>query len=115
MGVVIVLIAGVAPGWALVTLPLWVALALLLASGIGLVAAALMVQYRDVVYVLPVAIQFLLYGTPIAYALNAVPESARWASPVEPADWDRRGLPLGDHQHNRSHLARSDLVRIRLR
>ena len=43
-----------------------------------------MVQYRDVGYVLPVATQFLLYGTPIAYALNAVPESAQWAVQLNP-------------------------------
>jgi lipopolysaccharide transport system permease protein len=77
MGVVVVLVGGVTPGWALVTLPLWIALALLLAAGIGLVAAALMVQYRDVGQILPVAIQLLLYATPIAYALSAVPERAQ--------------------------------------
>ena len=42
-----------------------------------LAAAALMVPYRDVQYVLPVATQLLLYASPIAYALSAVPASAR--------------------------------------
>ena len=77
MGVVIVLVGGVRPGWALLTLPLWVAMAILLASGVGLTAAALAVQYRDVSQMLPVVTQLLLYGTPIAYALSAVPKSYR--------------------------------------
>jgi lipopolysaccharide transport system permease protein len=77
MGVIIVLVGGVRPGWALLILPLWVVMALLLATGAGLVGAALMVQYRDVAQIIPVATQLLLYGTPIAYALSAVPKSAR--------------------------------------
>ena len=84
MGVVVVLVGGVTPGWALVTLPLWIALALLLASGAGLVAAALMVQYRDVGQILPVAMQLLLYATPIAYSLSAVPESAQLLVQLNP-------------------------------
>jgi lipopolysaccharide transport system permease protein len=84
MGVVVVLIGGVTPGWALVTLPLWIALTLLLASGVGLAAAALIVQYRDVGYILPVATQLLLYATPIAYALSAVPESAQALVEINP-------------------------------
>jgi lipopolysaccharide transport system permease protein len=77
MGVVVVVAGGVTPGWSLLTLPFWIALALLLAAGVGLAAAALMVQYRDVGQILPVALQLLLYATPVAYALGAVPEGAR--------------------------------------
>ena len=77
MGVVVVVVGGVTPGWALLTLPFWLALALLTAAGVGLAAAALMVQYRDVGQILPVALQLLLYATPVAYALAAVPENAR--------------------------------------
>ncbi len=84
LGVIVVAVGGVSLGWGLVTMPFWIALALLLASGVGLIAAALMVQYRDVSYVLPVATQFLLYGTPIAYALSAVPENARWVVQLNP-------------------------------
>lgn len=72
----ILVVGGVTPGLALITLPVWVALAALLGSGIGLVAAALMVSYRDVGYVLPVLTQILLYASPVAYAVSAVPDSA---------------------------------------
>jgi lipopolysaccharide transport system permease protein len=77
MGVVVVVAGGVTPGWPLLTLPFWIALALLLAAGVGLAAAALMVQYRDVGQILPVALQLLLYATPVAYAIAAVPDGAR--------------------------------------
>jgi lipopolysaccharide transport system permease protein len=77
MGVLVLAVAGVNTGWAVLTLPIWVVVVTLLASGIGLLAAALMVPYRDVQYMLPVATQLLLYASPIAYSLAAVPASAR--------------------------------------
>ena len=46
---------------------------MILALGVGLYAAALMVSYRDVQFILPVMVQLLLYGTPIAYSLSSVP------------------------------------------
>jgi lipopolysaccharide transport system permease protein len=77
-------VAGVAPGWGLITLPIWLAAVLLLASGFGLLTAALMVPYRDVQYVLPVAIQLLLFISPVGYALSHVPHSARFLYELNP-------------------------------
>jgi lipopolysaccharide transport system permease protein len=77
MMVVVWIVSGVTPGWGLLTLPLWLLALLMLASGVGLLAAALMVPYRDVQYVLPVAAQTLLYASPVAYSLSAVPDSAQ--------------------------------------
>jgi lipopolysaccharide transport system permease protein len=68
---------GIAPGWAIMMVPVWMALLLALSLGIGLVAAALTVNYRDVQYIIPVAIQILLYGSPVAYAVSAVPANLR--------------------------------------
>jgi len=84
MGAVVIAIAGVSPTLAIVTMPFWFTLTMLLATGLGLIAAALMVPYRDIAYILPVATQLLLYGTPIAYSLSAVPESARWIIQLNP-------------------------------
>jgi lipopolysaccharide transport system permease protein len=84
MMVVVWILAGIAPGWSLLTLPLWIAALLLLASGIGLLAAALMVSYRDVQFVLPVATQILLYASPVAYSLSAVPDSAQTLFQLNP-------------------------------
>ncbi len=38
--------------------------------------SALAVSYRDVQYILPVFLQILLYASPIAYSISAVP--AQW-------------------------------------
>ncbi|MGH7215527.1 MAG: ABC transporter permease, partial [Tepidisphaeraceae bacterium] len=79
MGMMAILMAvyGIVPGWGIVLLPVWFALALMLAVGMGLYACALAVTYRDVPYILPVLLQVMLYASPIAYALSAVPEKLR--------------------------------------
>lgn len=56
------------------TLPLFLLLALVTATGVGLWLAALNVQYRDVAYITPFLTQFWLYVTPIAYPASMVPE-----------------------------------------
>jgi lipopolysaccharide transport system permease protein len=81
---VILLVQGVAPGVTLLTLPIWLFLLVLLGSGIGLTAAALMVSYRDIGYVLPVVLQVGLYASPVAYSMAAVPTSVRWAVTLNP-------------------------------
>lgn len=67
--------AGVAsgPGLALLLAPLWAIALVLLALGLGLIGAALMVSYRDVQHILPVAVQLLLYASPVAYSASNVP------------------------------------------
>ena len=67
-----------------------------LALGLGLFTAALTVRYRDVQYVLPLLIQLLLYSSPVAYGVAAVPEHIRrfyLLNPVAPLlDALRTGL-----------------------
>lgn len=52
------------------------ALVLVLALGLGLLCSALAVAYRDVLHLLPVALQLLLYASPVGYAITAIP--AEW-------------------------------------
>ena len=61
----------------LFTLPFWVALLCAMGLGLGTVAAALSVRFRDVQHALPVFTQLLLYASPVAYAIVAVPEHLR--------------------------------------
>lgn len=68
---------GIPVGWGLLLLPVWIGMLLALATGIGLWSASLMVSYRDIGYVLPVALQLLLYASPVAYPASAVPSSLR--------------------------------------
>jgi lipopolysaccharide transport system permease protein len=58
-------------------LPVWVLLVLALSIGCGLFAAALMVTYRDVQYVVPVLTQFLMFASPVGYAVSSVSEHLR--------------------------------------
>jgi lipopolysaccharide transport system permease protein len=58
-------------------LPVWLALALVLAMGISLALTALSVSYRDVNYITPVLTSLLLYLSPVAYSLDAVPAKLR--------------------------------------
>ncbi len=72
-GVALAMMAGlmvayhIAPSLAILTLPIWVALILLLALGVGLITAAMAVSYRDVQYILPVLLSFLPFACPIPY------------------------------------------------
>jgi lipopolysaccharide transport system permease protein len=64
---------GVTVGWPLLLFPVWVALALLLGLGAGLIVAAWSVRFRDVQHVLPIVMQMLVYATPVGYATSKVP------------------------------------------
>ena len=77
MLVVLMAVYGVVPSAGILLLPVWIMILLVLATGIGLYASSLMVSYRDVGYVLPVALQILLYASPIAYSVSEVPEHLR--------------------------------------
>jgi lipopolysaccharide transport system permease protein len=68
---------GTAPGSAILTLPFFVLLALLVALGFGLWLSALNVKYRDVAYVIPFLTQFWLFVTPVAYPSSMIPEAWR--------------------------------------
>jgi lipopolysaccharide transport system permease protein len=59
---------------AILTLPLFLLLALVTSLGVGLWLSALNVQYRDVNYILPFLTQFWLFITPIAYPASMIPE-----------------------------------------
>lgn len=85
--VVLLIIFGITPSWALLLLPVWVLLILMLGLGLGLMAAAYLVKYRDVGYVLPWALQILMYASPLAYSINAVPEGLRWFFEANPITW----------------------------
>jgi len=68
---------GIVPGWAIVTLPGFILLAVLTALGVGLWLSALNVQYRDVRYTIGFLVQLWLFLTPVAYPSSIVPEKWR--------------------------------------
>lgn len=68
---------GIKPGIAVITLPLFVLLAVATALSVGLWLSALNVTYRDVRYTIPFLTQFWMFATPIAYPSSLVPEHWR--------------------------------------
>jgi lipopolysaccharide transport system permease protein len=64
---------GVNPTWIVLTLPLFVMLALATAFAVGLWLSALNVQYRDVQHMIPFLIQAWMYASPVAYSAGLVP------------------------------------------
>jgi lipopolysaccharide transport system permease protein len=69
--------AHIVPTPRLLLLPAWTFLLLMAAIGLGLYTSALIVEYRDLQYVIPVLLQFLLYASPVAYGLLEVPRPYR--------------------------------------
>lgn len=60
------------PTWRVLTLPLFVALAILAALGPGLFITAVIVRYRDLRFIIPFIIQFGLYVSPVAYSTSVI-------------------------------------------
>src|SRR5689334_1515274 len=64
---------GMAPGWHILLLPVFVALAVLVAVGPAMWAAATIVKYRDFRFVIPFVIQVGLYVSPVGFSATIVP------------------------------------------
>lgn len=77
-------IYGVKPSLAALFLPLLLILAILTALGVGLWMSALNALYRDVRYVVPFAVQFWMFASPVAYPSSLVPERWRWLYGLNP-------------------------------
>ncbi|MGI8751473.1 MAG: ABC transporter permease [Acidimicrobiales bacterium] len=75
---------GVAPTLAILTLPLWLLAIVLLCAGAGLGVGALMVRYRDLLPIVTLGSQLLLYVSPVAYGEAAVPGRLRTIFELNP-------------------------------
>jgi lipopolysaccharide transport system permease protein len=76
---------GVMPPVQVLTLPLWIAGAVLLAIAVGLWLSAANVLYRDVRYVLGFLLQAWLFISPVAISSSLVPDRWRWVYNLNPA------------------------------
>jgi lipopolysaccharide transport system permease protein len=68
---------GITPGWQILTLPLFVLLAVLTSLGLGLWLSAINVRYHDVSQAMPFVTQIWLFATPVAYPISMVPDAVR--------------------------------------
>jgi len=75
---------GIFPTAGLLLLPLFLLIAMIAALAGGLWLTALNVKYRDVKFVVPFVIQFLMYASPVAYSSSIVPERWQWVYGLNP-------------------------------
>ena len=72
MLIIIQIAQGIPFGITSLLIPVMILPFLALSLGIGMWSAALCVQYRDIAVILPVALQFLMYASPVAYSASVV-------------------------------------------
>jgi lipopolysaccharide transport system permease protein len=75
---------GFMPDWRVLTLPIFVLLAVMLAFGAGLWFAALSVEFRDFRYIVPFVLQFGLFVSPVGFASAVIPEQWRLLYALNP-------------------------------
>jgi lipopolysaccharide transport system permease protein len=75
---------GFLPDWRILTLPLFIVIALAAALGAGLWTAALNVRYRDVRFVIPFVVQMGLYISPVGFSSAVIPEQWRLVYSLNP-------------------------------
>jgi lipopolysaccharide transport system permease protein len=72
------------PGWEILTLPLFVLMAIMASMGPGLWITALNVKYRDFRYIIPFIVQIGLYVSPVGFSSSVVPEKWRLLYSLNP-------------------------------
>jgi lipopolysaccharide transport system permease protein len=116
MLLLVLLVRGELPSvQSLALVPLFMLLVQLLGLGLGFISAALTVRFRDVQYVLPYLIQLLLYASPVAYGVSAVPQAVRrlyLLNPVAPLLDGLRAALLGRGDVHWLAIAMSGFVSV---
>ena len=82
----------IAPDWKILLAPLFLVLIMLQTAAVGIILAALNVQFRDVKQLLPFALQLWLFVTPIFYSLKMLPENLVWLWKLNPLTGALSGL-----------------------
>jgi lipopolysaccharide transport system permease protein len=72
------------PPWQIITVPLFLLLALMASLGFSLWLSALNVKYRDFRYIVPFIVQFGLYVSPVGFSSSVVPEKWRLLYSLNP-------------------------------
>jgi lipopolysaccharide transport system permease protein len=108
---VLIVVTGLYGRWPpaqVLTVPLWLALALSTVVGVGVLTSAVNVKYRDVVAVLPLAIQVWLFLSPVAYPATLVKGSWQYVyalNPMVSVIGGMRWAILGTHAPHAGQIA----------
>ncbi len=76
--------SGVALGWTLALVPLFVLQAMLLALAVGLWLGPVNVRFRDIKHTLPFLTQIWMYASPVVFPTSIVPERWRFLYSLNP-------------------------------
>ena len=79
---------GIVPTAAILSLPLFITIALVAALSVGLWLSALNVRYRDVGHAIPFLMQIWMFASPVAYPVSAV--AGKMAATLQPQPSGRR-------------------------
>jgi lipopolysaccharide transport system permease protein len=72
------------PGWHILLIPVFTAVAIIASVGVGVWITALNVKYRDFRYVIPFIVQLGLYVSPVGFSSAIVPEKWRLLYSLNP-------------------------------
>ena len=72
------------PGWHILLLPIFTAVAFITSFGVGVWITALNVKYRDFRYVVPFIVQLGLYVSPVGFSSNVIPDQWRLLYSLNP-------------------------------
>lgn len=81
----------------------------------GLIISSLTTKYRDLSNIVPFAVQFLMYATPVIYPASFFPEKWQWIfnwNPISPLIEMFRHVLLGTDRFNLLHLGYSIVFSI---
>jgi lipopolysaccharide transport system permease protein len=72
------------PGWQILLLPVFTAIAFMASLGVGLWITTLNVKYRDFRYVIPFIVQLGLYVSPVGFSSSIIPDQWRLLYSLNP-------------------------------
>ena len=106
-------VSGNAPNiqWNLIAiLPILLLIMMFTGMSFGLIISSLTTKYRDLSNIVPFAVQFLMYATPVIYPASFFPEKWQWIfnwNPISPLIEMFRYVMLGTDRFNIMHLGYS--------
>jgi lipopolysaccharide transport system permease protein len=74
----------VVPTWNILLFPLFIALMMSVAGGVGMWLSAMAIRFRDVRHAMPFAVRMLMYTAPIVYSASSIPEKWRFVYSLNP-------------------------------
>jgi len=81
---IVILYYRIVPTWNLVFLPLFVALMMSIAAGVGMWLSAMAIRFRDIKFAMAFVIRMLMYTAPIVYSASSIPETYRTIYSLNP-------------------------------